>query len=72
MTAPDPARRMRELMRLYRSLLKRGVFEQVGSSGREAFFAAYTDGDTDLASALLRHWPREQRRVARHAVGYRG
>lgn len=68
---PSPRRRMRELMRLYRSLLKRGVFEQVGSEARAAFFAGYTDGDAGLANALLECWPRERRRVARHARGYR-
>jgi tRNA A-37 threonylcarbamoyl transferase component Bud32 len=69
---PDPRRRMLELMRLYRSLLKRGVFEQVGAAGRSAFFASYTNGDESLARALLTHYPRERRRVARHAWGYRG
>lgn len=68
---PDAARRMRELMRLYRSLLKRQLFEQVGSEGRKAFFDAYTGGDASLARDLMSHWPRERRRVARHALGYR-
>lgn len=68
---PAPRRRMRELMRLYRSLLKRGVLEQVGRHGCAAFFDAYTGGDAALARALMDHWPRERRRVARHARGYR-
>ncbi len=70
---PPPARRrMLELMRLYRSLLKQSLFEQVGSDARAAFFAGYADGDAGLANALLEYWPREHRRVARHALGYRG
>jgi 3-deoxy-D-manno-octulosonic acid kinase len=67
---PDAGRRMAELMRLYRSLLKRRVFERVGAGGRAAFFAGYTNGDAALARTLLEHWPRERRRVARHAIGY--
>ena len=68
---PPPRRRMQELMRLYRSLLRREVFEQVGRDARTAFFAAYTDGDAALANSLLEYWPSERRRVARHALGYR-
>jgi aminoglycoside phosphotransferase (APT) family kinase protein len=69
---PPAARRMRELMRLYRSLIKRQVFDRVGARGRAAFFDAYTDGDPQLSAALLEGWPRERRRVARHQRGYRG
>jgi 3-deoxy-D-manno-octulosonic acid kinase len=68
---PSPARRMRELSRLVRSLLKRRVFERIGRAGREAFFDSYTGGDAAFGRALLAHWPREKRRVARHARGYR-
>ncbi len=67
---PDARRRMRELARLYRSLLKRGLTESIGESGRCAFLDAYLDGDHELGRALLRHWPAERRRVARHALGY--
>jgi len=69
---PTPRRRMQELMRLYRSLIKRGVFEEIGPGPRTRFFASYTDGDASLASALLAHYPRELRRVSRHARGYSG
>jgi 3-deoxy-D-manno-octulosonic acid kinase len=68
---PDSARRMRELMRLYRSLLKRGLHERVGALGRNAFLAAYVCGDDALGRALLSHLPREMRRVRRHARSYR-
>jgi len=68
---PSPGRRMREISRLYRSLLKRRVFERVGREGRAAFFEAYTGGDAEIGRALRRHWPREKRRVARHVRGYR-
>jgi 3-deoxy-D-manno-octulosonic acid kinase len=68
---PDPRRRMRELMRLYRSLIKRGLLAQVGPRGCARFFAAYVDGDRTLRRALLVHLPCERRRVALHALGYR-
>jgi len=68
---PDPARRMRELMRLVRALHKRGLAEQVGARGCAAAFSAYCAGDRALRRALLAHLPREQRRIARHARLYR-
>jgi 3-deoxy-D-manno-octulosonic acid kinase len=70
-TPPDPARRMRELMRLVRALHKRGLAEQVGARGCAAAFSAYCAGDRALRRALLAHLPREQRRIARHARWYR-
>jgi hypothetical protein len=53
---PDPARRMRELMRLERSLRKRGLLEQVGQDAIASFFRAYHAGDTALRDALLVHY----------------
>ncbi len=70
-TPPDPARRMRELMRLVRALYKRGLVEQVGARGCAAAFAAYCAGDRALRRALLAHLPHERRRVARHRWLYR-
>jgi len=67
---PDPARRMRELARLYRSGLKRGIAERIGLQGHRIFLQAYVDGDVRLGAALARHWPRERRRVAWHARLY--
>jgi len=63
--------RMTQLMRLYRSLLKRDLLRVVGESGCAAFFAAYTRGDDALRDALLARLPAERRRVALHALGYR-
>ena len=63
--------RMAQLMRLYRSLLKRDLLRVVGEPGCAAFFRAYTRGDGALRDALLARLPAERRRVARHALGYR-
>lgn len=68
---PTPRRRMRELMRLLRSLHKRGVHERVGSEGHAAFFDAYLDGDVSLRGALLAHRRREMLRLRVHAWRYR-
>jgi len=67
---PTPRRRMHELMRLYRSLVKRQLLAQIGPRGCAAFFAAYVDGDRTLRRVLLAHLPRERRRVALHALAY--
>lgn len=66
---PGPARRMRELARLHRSALKRGL--RVDFETNRAVLAGYVGEDGALGAALGRHWPREQRRVAIHALGYR-
>ena len=65
------ARRMAELMRLYRSLVKRRLTGRVGVRGYAAFFRAYVAGDRALRRALLSYLPRERRRVALHALLYR-
>ncbi len=65
-----PRRRMRELMRLYRSLVKRGLDAQVGNRGCARFFAAYTVGDRALRRALLRHLNLERARIALHRLAY--
>jgi 3-deoxy-D-manno-octulosonic acid kinase len=67
----DPARRARELGRLWRSLVKRGVAAQVGQRGVAAFLSAYCAGDRALRDALARRLPAERRRAARHALLYR-
>jgi hypothetical protein len=66
----SPGRRMRELMRLYRSLRKRGVLGQVGARGVARFFSAYVAGDRPLRRALLARLRRERARVALHALTY--
>jgi len=68
---PGPARRMRELMRLLRSLSKRGVAEQVGARGCAAAFGAYCAGDRALRRQLLMSRAWEERRNALHALAYR-
>jgi tRNA A-37 threonylcarbamoyl transferase component Bud32 len=68
---PTAAERMRELMRLHRSLVKRGVAERVGARGLARFLSAYVAGDRALRRRLLRELPRELRRLRWHALGYR-
>ena len=69
-TPPAPARRAHELGRLWRSLAKRGVAEQVGERGLAAFLSAYCAGDRALREALGRRLPAERRRAALHALLY--
>lgn len=78
---PSPERRVKELMRLYRSLAKRGVLARVGRSGVATFFGCYcrATGDTpggetarEFRRELWNAIPREWRRVKRHARLYPG
>jgi 3-deoxy-D-manno-octulosonic acid kinase len=69
--AVSPGRRLRELMRLARSLEKHGLWDRLPPGSAREFLAAYCDGDADLAGALRRHLPRERRRLARHRLGWR-
>jgi hypothetical protein len=69
---PPPGVRLAEIMRLHRSLVKRGLDARVGPPARAAFLAAYTGSDRALRRALLRRLPRELRRLAIHRLGYRG
>ncbi len=62
--------RMAQLMRLYRSLLKRDLLHVVGEQGCALFFDAYVQGDRPMRDALLARLPAERRRVARHALRY--
>lgn len=68
---PAARERMRELMRLKRSLVKHGLAELLGPRACASFLAAYTRGDRRLRRALLRHLPRERARLRLHALGYR-
>ncbi len=68
---PSAGRRMRELMRLYRSLRKHGMQARVGSRGTAAFLSAYVGRDRELRRALLRRLRRERLRIALHGLGYR-
>ncbi|HET6303150.1 MAG TPA: lipopolysaccharide kinase InaA family protein [Myxococcota bacterium] len=66
-----PAARMRQLMRLYRSLVKRDLLERVGARGLAAFFGAYVGRDRALRTALRARLPLERARLALHAWRYR-
>jgi 3-deoxy-D-manno-octulosonic acid kinase len=68
---PGAGRRMRELMRLYRSLVKRGLLARVGARGCARFLGAYAGRDRALRRALRARLPRERLRVALHALAYR-
>jgi len=66
-----PGERMAQIMRLFRSLLKRGVLERVGSRGCSRFFTAYCGDDRLLRRALWKRVDRELRKVAIHRLRYR-
>ena len=65
-----PGERMVQIMRLFRSLLKRGVLERVGSRGCARFFSAYCGEDRLLRRALWKRVDRELRKVAIHKLRY--
>jgi len=67
---PRAPARFAEIMRLYRSLAKRGLAGAVGRRGCAAFLRAYTGTDRDLRRALLRNLPRERRRLALHRLAW--
>ena len=67
----DTSDRMRDLMRLYRSLLKRRLLERVGDRGIATFLQAYTSGDRELRRELLDALPRERRRLRWHRLAWR-
>jgi tRNA A-37 threonylcarbamoyl transferase component Bud32 len=60
----SPAARMSELGRLFRSLVKRELWNPVGDDGCRAFLDAYSGEEPALRAALLAHLPRERRRLA--------
>lgn len=64
-------RRIHELMRLHRSLVKRGLVDAAGRRGYARFFSSYTAGDRSLRHALLAGVGREQWLLAFHEAGYR-
>ncbi len=70
-STPTARERVAELMRLYRSLRKRGLLDVVGVRGCARFLSAYVDGDRALRRALRRHLRRERLRVTLHALAYR-
>jgi len=66
-----PGERIAQIMRLFRSLLKRGVLESVGSRGCSRFFTAYCGDDRLLRRALWKRVDRELIKVAIHRLRYR-
>jgi len=68
---PEPAERMAELMRLLRSLIKRGLEGRVGPRGRAVFLRSYTAGDRKLRRALLARLPLERTRLWLHTLSWR-
>jgi tRNA A-37 threonylcarbamoyl transferase component Bud32 len=68
---PTPHERMRELMRLWRSVAKTDRTALVDARARAVFLDAYSDGDRRLRRALLAHARREDKRIARHRVAWR-
>lgn len=70
-SAVTPRERIAELMRLYRSLRKRGLLDRVGRRGCARFFSAYVAGDRTLRRALRRGLAWERVVLAVHSLHYR-
>lgn len=66
-----PGARMSEIMRLYRSLVRRDLQHRLGDDPCDRFLRAYCAGDDDLRHALLRFLPRERARLALHRIAWR-
>jgi len=69
-SAPGATRRMRELMRLRRSLTKRGLEAGIGDAGFCLFFDSYAHSEEPLRRELLRSLRRERRRMRLHSWRY--
>lgn len=65
------SRRMLELTRLHRSLIKRGYASALAPDVTRAFTDAYVDGDIDLRDHLLARGKAERLRGRAHAMFYR-
>ena len=63
-------RRMRELMRLHRSLRKNGLLARVGCPSVADFIERYSEGDAKLARGLLAALPLEKRRELLHVIAW--
>jgi tRNA A-37 threonylcarbamoyl transferase component Bud32 len=66
----DPSARMTEIMRLYRSLVRRDLLGHLGDDPCDRFLSSYCAGDEDLRHALLRFLPRERARLALHRLAW--
>jgi len=64
----SPAQRMREWMRLVRSIEKAGLAEQFPARLRARLLRTYCEGDRQLQREMLEGAPREIRRIARHRL----
>jgi len=69
--SPSARQRMRELMRLYRSLEKLGHREITEPRLLARFLSDYCQGDRSLRRALWKSLGRERRRLARHRLAWR-
>jgi 3-deoxy-D-manno-octulosonic acid kinase len=67
----SPGRRMDELMRLYRSVIKRGYNQQLSGEPMRSFFDGYVGEDTELRDQLMARLPLERRKLSLRRVGYR-
>lgn len=65
-----PGERMAQIMRLFRSLVKRERLREIGSRGVATFFGAYCEKDRGLRRALRRRVDGEMRKLALHALRY--
>lgn len=65
-----PSERMAQIMRLFRSLVKRDLLAPLGRRGIAAFFGAYCGDDRALRRALMARVNLELRKVAVHALRY--
>lgn len=66
-----PEERMSQLMRIFRSLVKRELVETVGMRGLARFLQAYCAGDLALRRSMWRRIDSELRRIAIHKLSYR-
>lgn len=66
-----PEERMSQLMRIFRSLVKRDLVEAVGAQGCARFLTAYCGDDRALRRAMWRRVDAELRNIAIHRLAYR-
>ena len=67
----SPADRMRDWMRLARSVEKRGLRERIPRRLWARWLGVYCAGDAGLERDMLACLPRERRRLRRHRLGWR-
>jgi len=67
----SPSRRMDELMRLYRSVIKRGHNQQLSGEPMRTFFDGYVGEDTELRDKLIARLPLERRKLSLRRASYR-